>query len=212
MKDPKRVLEILGRLKREFPAARTALAYSTPFELVVATILSAQTTDAQVNKVTDSLFKKYRVIEDYARAKLPALKRDLASVNFYNRKAANIQACARLLVAKHGGRVPRTMTELVELPGVARKTANIVLSTLYGVNEGIAVDTHVKRLAFRLGLTRRTDPVKVEIDLMAQTPQAEWANLSNLLIFHGRKTCRALRPLHDRCVLSDVCPSRNIKA
>lgn len=212
MRHPAKVREILKRLGKEFPAPRTALAYAKPFELVVATILSAQTADAQVNRVTTALFRKYRTIEAYAAATLPALKRDLASVNFHNQKARNIRACARLLVAKHGGHVPNTMAELLELPGVARKTANIILSTLYGINEGIAVDTHVRRVAFRLGLTHQTEPVKIEIDLMAQTPKAEWANLSNLLIFHGRKTCRALRPLHDLCVLADICPSRKTLA
>lgn len=211
MRHPGRVLEILRRLKREFPAARTALVYTTPFELVVATILSAQTTDAQVNRVTSGLFKKYATIEDFAGARLPELNRDLAAVNFYHQKARNIRACARMVLAKFASEIPRSLAQLVELPGVGRKTANIVLSTLYGIHEGIAVDTHVKRLAFRLGLTAQTDPAKIETDLVAQTPRAEWANLSNLLICHGRKTCRAVRPFHDRCVLADICPSRSIQ-
>jgi endonuclease-3 len=163
-----------------------------------------------VNKVTAILFKKYRAIEDFANTTPEKLAKDVASVNFYKNKAKNINNAAKMILAEFGGKVPRTMNELVTLPGVARKTANIVLSSSYGINQGIAVDTHVKRLAQRLGLTKNDDPVKIENDLMAVTPQKEWGNLSHLLIFHGRAVCQAKKPNHNDCVLYDICPSRNI--
>ncbi|MBI5639986.1 MAG: endonuclease III [Nitrospirae bacterium] len=210
MDNKKKISEILKRLKKKFPGPKTALNFTTPFEVLVATILSAQTTDAHVNKVTETLFRKYRTIKDYASVPLETLKKDVSSVNFYNNKATHIQASAQLLISNFGGKMPKTMDELTGLPGVARKTANIILSNVYGINEGIAVDTHVKRLSFRLGLTKNTDPVKIEKDLMTMTPKEEWSNLSHLLIFHGRKTCQAKKPMHDECVLADICPSRNI--
>jgi len=207
----KQIAEILKRLGKEYTGTpQTALRFSSPFELLVATILSAQTTDVQVNKVAETLFKKYRVIEDFANTKPEELAKDVASVNFYRNKAKNINNAAKMIIKSFGGRVPRTMQELVTLPGVARKTANIVLSSAFGINDGIAVDTHVRRLANRLGLTKYDDPVKIENDLMPITPQKEWGNLSHLLIFHGRKICQARNPNHDKCVLSDICPSRNI--
>jgi endonuclease-3 len=207
----KQIAEILKRLGKEYAGTpQTALRFSTPFELLAATILSAQTTDAQVNKVTETLFTKYRTLEDFANTTPEKLEKDAASVNFYKNKAKNINNAAKIILEKFGGNVPKTMEELVTLPGVARKTANIVLSTIFSINEGIAVDTHVKRLAYRLGLTKHDDPVKVENDLMPITPHQEWGNLSHLLIFHGRKICQAKKPKHDECVLSDICPSRNI--
>jgi len=206
----KKMTEVLERLKKEYPDPKTALHFSSPFEMLVATILSAQTTDAHVNKVTASLFKKYRSVGDYADASLDTLKKDLSSINFYNNKAKNIQASAKLITEKFGGKVPKTMEELTALPGVARKTANIVLSNAYGINDGIAVDTHVKRLSARLGLTRHEDPVKIEQDLIAITPKEEWGNLTHLLISHGRQICQARKPKHAECVLYDICPSRNI--
>jgi endonuclease-3 len=202
--------EIIKRLKRECPRPGTALNFTGPFELLVATVLSAQTTDILVNKVTENLFKKYRTVKDYARVPLETLQKDVNSVNFYKTKAKNIQAAAKMIVEKFRSEVPKTMNELVTLPGVARKTANIILSGAFGINEGIAVDTHVRRLSRRLGLTKNEDPVKIEKDLMAITPGEEWGNLSHLLIFHGRTVCRAKKPVHSECVLYDICPSRNI--
>jgi len=205
-----RLTEILQRLRKEYPNTGTALSFKTPMELLVATILSAQTTDVHVNKVTATLFKKYRAAKDFADASLETLRKDISSINFYNNKAKNIQACAKMIVGRLDGKVPATMDGLVALPGVARKTANIVLWNAYGINEGIAVDTHVKRLAFRLGLTKYEDPVKIEKDLMAITPKDQWGELTHLLIAHGRKICQAKKPLHKECVLYDICPSRNI--
>lgn len=212
MKDSMKSLikELLKRLKKEFPDQKTALRYHKPFELLVATILSAQSTDQQVNKVTETLFQKYRSVGDFARAPLDQLRKDICSINFYNNKAKNIQASAKMILDKFDSKIPKTIDELTMLPGVARKTANIVLSNVYGIHEGIAVDTHVKRLSFRLGLTRHTDPVKIEQDLMKITPKSEWANISHLLIFHGRKVCKARKPNHKECVLYDICPSRDI--
>ncbi len=204
------ISEVIRRLKKEYPEPKTALNFKTPFELLVATILSAQTTDVLVNKVTENLFKKYKSVKDYADAFLAALQQDISSINFYKNKAKNIQGSAKMIVERFNSKAPRTMDELMSLPGVARKTANIVLSNAYGINEGIAVDTHVKRLAYRLGLTKNEDPVKIENDLMPITPKEEWGNLSHLLIFHGRKICQAKKPKHQECVLYDICPSRNI--
>ena len=202
--------EIMKRLKKEYPRPRTALNFASPFELLVATVLSAQTTDILVNKVTETLFRRYRTVKDYARVTLETLQKDVNSVNFYKTKAKNIQAAAEMIVEKFHSEVPRTMGELVTLPGVARKTANIILSGAFGINEGIAVDTHVRRLSQRLGLSKNDDPVKIEKDLIAITPKEEWGNLSHLLIFHGRKVCQAKKPMHSECVLYNICPSRNI--
>ena len=210
MDNKKKLLEIMKRLKKEYPEPKIALIYRNPFELLVATMLSAQTTDVHVNKVTEKLFKKYKSIKDYADVPLDTLKKDINSINFYNNKAKNIQASANLIIEKFNSKVPKTMEELISLPGVARKTANIILSNAYGINEGIAVDTHVKRLAYRLGLTNHEDPVKIEKDLMAITPKEEWSNISHLLIFHGRKICQAKKPRHMECALYAICPSRNI--
>lgn len=211
MDKKKQIAEILGRLKKVYAGTpRTALRFSTPFELLAATVLSAQTTDVQVNKVTESLFEKYRTVEDFANTTPEKLAKDVASVNFYKNKAKNINNAAKMILKEFGGMVPKTMEALVMLPGVARKTANIVLSSAFGINEGIAVDTHVKRLSNRLGLTKNDDPAKIENDLMSATQQKEWGNLSHLLIFHGRKICQARKPNHAECVLYDICPSRNI--
>lgn len=208
MKNPDKTREIIRRLKKEYSGKpRTALAFASPFELLVATILSAQTTDVQVNKVTPGLFRKYRTIEAFSRTRPEDLARDIATVNFFNNKAKSIVSAAAMIIGQFNGAVPRTMEELVTLPGVARKTANIVLHSAFGIEAGIAVDTHVKRLAFRLGLTKQTDPVKIEKDLIAAAPQKEWGNLSHLLIYHGRAVCQARKPLHDQCVLRDLCPS-----
>jgi endonuclease-3 len=210
MDKPARAREILKRLKKEYPEPKTALHHGNPFELLVATILSAQTTDAHVNKVTEQLFKKYRSVEDYAVAPVDSFARDIRSVNFFNNKAKNIVNTAKAIVERFSSQVPRNMDELTSLPGVARKTANIILWSAYGINEGIAVDTHVKRLANRLGLTDQEDPVKIEKDLMALIPQKDWGTFSHMLIFHGRKVCQAKKPKHDECVLYDICPSNTI--
>jgi endonuclease-3 len=207
----KKIAVILEKLGREYKGTpQTALRFSSPFELLIATILSAQTTDVLVNRVTEGLFKKYRSTRDFADTTPEKLAKDISSVNFYNNKARNINKTAAMIIEKFGGAVPRTMEELVTLPGVARKTANIVLSSAFGINEGIAVDTHVRRLSYRLGLTKHEDPVKIEQDLVKATPRKEWGNLSHLLIFHGRKICQARKPDHAACVLFDICPSRTI--
>lgn len=211
MDKKQKIAEILKRLRKEYAGTpRTVLRFSTPFELLIATILSAQTTDVLVNKVTERLFKKYRSIRDFASATPEKLAKDIGSVNFFNNKAKSICKTTKMILEQFGGTVPRTMEELITLPGVARKTANIVLSGAFGINEGIAVDTHVKRLAYRLGLTKHDDPVKIEQDLLAVTPKKEWARLSHLLIFHGRKVCQAKKAGHAACVLVDICPAKNI--
>jgi endonuclease-3 len=211
MKNNEKILEIIKRLNKAYAnTPLTALRFSNPLELLVATMLSAQTTDVLVNKVTEGLFKKYRTLRDYADTAPEKIAQDIHSVNFFNNKAKSIHKTAIVLLEKFNGAVPQTMDELTTLPGVARKTANIVLSGAFGINEGIAVDTHVKRLVFRLGLTKHDDPVKIEQDLLAFTPRKEWGNLSHLLIFHGRAVCQARKPKHQECVLYDICPSRNI--
>ena len=209
--EPKeRALKIIQLLEKEHPDAKVALHYSNPLELLVATMLSAQSTDETINKVTKTLFKKYTKPEDYANTDLKELEQDIRSTGFYHNKAKNLQNSAKMLVEKYHSQVPKTMEELVKLPGVARKTANIVLTNAYGVVAGVAVDTHVRRLAQRLGLSENDDPNKIEQDLMAITPKEDWANISHLLIFHGRKVCQAKKPKHNECVLYDICPSRNI--
>jgi len=210
MKIQEKVLEILEHLKGEYSDPGTELNFRGPFELLVATILSAQTTDAHVNKVTKELFSKYKSVSACAEAPLEEFQKDISSVNFYRNKAKSIQGSAKMILEKFNSEVPRTMDELIELPGVARKTANIILFNSFGINEGVAVDTHVKRVAYRLGLTKNEDPVKIEKDLMNITPQGEWGALSHLLIFHGRKICQAKKPKHKECVLYEICPSRNI--
>ena len=210
MTEKENIAIIIRRLKKEYPRPKSALSFNNPFQLLVATILSAQATDVLVNKVTETLFNKYKTIKAYVDVPLEKLQQDVRSINFYKTKAKNIQACAERIMEKFGGNVPKTMDELTSLPGVARKTANIILSNAFGINEGIAVDTHVKRLSNLLGLTKNTDPVKIEKDLMAVTPQKEWGTISHLLILHGRNICQAKKPRHDECILKDICPSRNI--
>jgi len=210
MNTKEKIIDIIKRLKKEYPEPKTALHFRSPFDLLVATILSAQATDVLVNKVTGELFTKYRSVKDYADVPLERLRKDVSSINFYKTKAKNIQASAQIIVENFHTKVPKTMEELTTLPGVARKTANIILSNAYGINAGIAVDTHVKRLSYRLGLTKNVDPVKIERDLMESAPKEDWSNLSHLLIFHGRKICQAKKPKHQECVLSDICPSKDI--
>ena len=202
--------EVIARLKAEYPDARTDLDWSNPLELLVATILSAQTTDVQVNRVTESLFAKYRKAEDYADAALDVLEEDIRPTGFYRNKARSLRGMARALVEEHGGEVPGTMPELVALPGVGRKTANVVLGNAFGTNEGIVVDTHVRRVSNRLGLTESQDPVKIEQDLMGVVPEEDWTIFSHLLIFHGRRTCKARKPDCPNCVLNHICPSADL--
>ena len=202
--------EVIARLKAEYPDARTELDWSNPLELLVATILSAQTTDVQVNRVTEGLFAKYRKAEDYADADPDVLEDDIRPTGFYRNKARSLRGMASALVEEHGGEVPSTMSELVALPGVGRKTANVVLGNAFGTNEGIVVDTHVRRVSNRLGLTESQDPVKIEQDLMRLVPEGDWTIFSHLLILHGRRTCKARKPDCPNCVLNDICPSAEL--
>jgi endonuclease-3 len=205
--DKNRTLKIIELLEKEHRDARIALNYTNPLELLIATILSAQCTDERVNIVTKTLFKKYRNVEDYAKADLKQLEQDVRPTGFYRNKAKNIKKCCQMIVEKFSSHIPKTMEEILELPGVARKTANIVLSHAYGVVEGIAVDTHVRRLSQRLKLTENDDPDKIEQDLMELVPKDKWMRLTELLIFHGRKICTAKKPKCESCVISKLCPS-----
>ena len=205
--DKTRVLKIIELLEKEYQDVKKALNYTNPLELLVATILSAQCTDRRVNIVTKILFKKYRRAEDYANADLEDLQEEIRSTGFYRNKAKNIKKCCQILVENFNSQVPKTMEELLELPGVARKTANIVLSNAYGVIEGIAVDTHVRRLGRRLGLTEHQDPNKIEGDLMKKVPKTHWKRITDLLIFHGRRICAARKPKCGKCILNKLCPS-----
>jgi len=198
---------VVTRLKVEYPDARTELDWKNPLELLVATMLSAQTTDVQVNRVSQSLFAKYRTAEDYAHADPTELEEDIRPTGFYRNKARSLRNMAGALVEEHEGEVPGTMQELVALPGVGRKTANVVLGNAFGVDEGIVVDTHVRRVSGRLGLTENKDPVKIEQDLMKVVPEEDWTVFSHLLILHGRRTCKARKPDCPNCILNDICPS-----
>jgi endonuclease-3 len=202
-----RASTIIKLLEKQYPEARIALKYSNPLELLVATMLSAQCTDERVNIVTEKLFKKYRRAEDYAGAGLVELEKDIRSTGFYRNKAKNIRQTGQMLVDKFGSRVPKTMEELLELPGVARKTANIVLQNAYGIVEGIAVDTHVRRVSKRLGLTMKEDPNKIEQDLMQVVPRGKWMRITDLLISLGRNVCVAKKPKCEVCLLNKICPS-----
>jgi endonuclease-3 len=202
-----RSLEILTRLKRLYPDATCSLTYETPVQLLVATILSAQCTDERVNKVTPHLFAKFPDASALAQADRTELESLIHSTGFYRNKAKNIQGACALIVQEFGGKVPQRMEELLKLPGVARKTANVVLAHGFGINMGVTVDTHVKRLSDRLGLTEHQNPVKIERDLMKLIPQPDWENWSIRLIYHGRAVCTARNPACDRCQLSDLCPS-----
>jgi len=205
--DKTRVLSIIKLLEREHPDAKIALHYSNPLELLIATILSAQCTDERVNIVTKSLFKKYRHPEDYANADLKELEQEIRSTGFYHNKAKNIKKCCQMLVEKFDSKIPETMQELLELPGVAKKTANVVISNAYNIIEGIIVDTHVRRLAQRLGLTKNENPDKIEEDLMKLIPEAHWLRFADLLIFHGRRVCIARKPKCEACIIDKLCPS-----
>jgi endonuclease III len=200
-----RALEILSRIQNLYPDATCSLDYSTPVQLLVATILSAQCTDERVNKVTPGLFGRFPDAESLANADLTELEELVHSTGFYRNKAKNIQGACRMIVSDFNSVVPNTMTELLKLPGVARKTANVVLAHAYGINAGVTVDTHVKRLSQRLGLTKNTEPVGIEKDLMALLPQPDWENWSIRLIYHGRAVCKARSPSCDVCELADLC-------
>src|SRR5205085_12131172 len=204
------VQAIITELRRLYPDAKCSLNFSNPLELLVATQLSAQCTDERVNIVTEHLFQKYRSAEDFATVSQEELEQDIKSTGFYRNKAKNIRATCQRLITQYGGEVPRTMADLLTLPGVARKTANVVLGNAFGIVEGFVVDTHIGRLARRFGWTKHEDPVKVEQDLMSKVPQKDWLDLSHMLIFHGRAICLARRPLCEQCALARICPSAGI--
>jgi endonuclease-3 len=201
------VRAITAELRRLYPDARTSLNFTNPFELLIATQLSAQCTDERVNIVTADLFKKYRSVEDYATVSQEELEQDIRSTGFYRNKAKNIRAASQRIITNYGGEVPRTMEDLLTLPGVARKTANVVLGNAFGIVVGFVVDTHIGRLARRFGWTTNEDPVKVEQDLIKLIPQQDWLDLSHLMIYHGRAVCLARKPLCEKCTLAKLCPS-----
>ncbi len=204
-----RANEVLVRLKRRYPDATCTLTYETPIQLLVATILSAQCTDERVNQVTPTLFARFPDAAALATADLGELENLVKSTGFYRNKARHIQGACRKIISDFGGKVPREMSQLLTLPGVARKTANVVLAHAYGINAGVTVDTHVKRVSRRLGLTEHSDPIRIERDLIELLPQPDWENWSIRLIYHGRETCVARQPHCDKCLLADVCPSKD---
>lgn len=206
-----KVLRIIRILEREYPRPRIALEFKNPLEILVSTILSAQCTDARVNLVTKDLFRKYRKVRDYAKANPKEFEKDIRSTGFYRNKAKNIIKAAKMIVSDFKGRVPDSMEELMRLPGVARKTANIVLAHGFGRVEGIAVDTHVRRLSQRIGLSKNKDPNKIERDLMELIPRKHWYKMNYILIMHGRKVCDARKPRCEECVLRKVCPKIGVE-
>ncbi len=210
IEDKRHAAKIVRALKRDYPVAACSLTYESPLQLLVATILSAQCTDQRVNIVTQSLFEKYKTAEDFARLRLPTLERAIQSTGFFRNKAKNIRGCCRELVDKYGGRVPESLDELVELAGVGRKTANVVLGTAFGIASGVVVDTHVGRISRRTGLTAESDPVKVEYELGGLVPRTEWIALSHRMIQHGRKVCRARRPNCEDCSMKGFCPRNGV--
>ncbi|MEM1607154.1 MAG: endonuclease III [Candidatus Bathyarchaeia archaeon] len=205
-----KVIEVINLLELVHSDAKLILKWSNPLELLIAAILAAQYRDDLVNKVTENLFKKYKTVEDYANASLEELENDIRSVRFCRVKARNIKNACKMIIEKYNGEVPRRMEDLLNLPGVARKTANIVLSNAFGVIEGIIVDTHVSRVSRRLGLTNETDPDKIEEDLMKIVPRDKWLRFADLLIFHGRRICTAKRPKCGECILNKICPSASV--
>ncbi|MGH9945113.1 MAG: endonuclease III [Pyrinomonadaceae bacterium] len=206
----KKTLKLIARLKAEYPDARCSLNYTSPLELLLATILSAQCTDERVNLVTAELFRKYRRAEDYVRAEPAELEKDIHSTGFFRNKAKAIQGACRMIVEDYDGEVPADMEKLLALPGVARKTANVVLGNAYGVASGVVVDTHVSRLSRRLGLTAHEPPEKIERDLVELVPRKDWVIFPHLLIAHGRKVCKARGPLCGVCPVAPLCPSREL--
>ena len=205
-----RIGPVIARLKERFPEAGCSLRHADPLELLVATILSAQCTDARVNVVTQTLFRKYRTAADYAAADPAVFEDEIRSTGFFRNKTKNILGMAAALVARFGGRVPDTMADLVTLPGVGRKTANVVLGNAFGKDEGVVVDTHVARITQLLRFTAQSDPEKIELDLMALVPRSDWTLFPHLLIHHGRAVCVARRPKCGECSLADLCPSANL--
>jgi endonuclease-3 len=207
----KRTRDIIRRLKRAYPGAKCSLTHSNPFELLVATILSAQSTDERVNIVTADLFRKYKKPEDYLKVSPHELEKDIHSTGFFRNKTKSIQGTARLLTEQYGGEVPQTMDELLELPGVARKTANVVLGNAFGIKAGVVVDTHVTRLSHRLALTEEKTAEKIEQDLIPIVPKKDWVIFPHLMIYHGRKICKARNPLCEECTIEKLCPSSFLK-
>jgi endonuclease-3 len=207
----KRTRDIMRRLKRAYPDAKTALNHSNPFELLIATILSAQSTDVRVNIVTADLFRKYKQPEDYLKVSPHELEKDIHSTGFFRNKTKSSQGTARLLTEQYGGEVPQTMDELLELPGVARKTANVVLGNAFGIKAGVVVDTHVTRLSHRLGLSQEKTAEKIEQDLIPIVPKKDWVIFPHLMIYHGRKICKARNPLCEECTIEKLCPSSFLK-
>ncbi|GAB7022515.1 endonuclease III [Salidesulfovibrio brasiliensis] len=211
MNTKERAVIIFKRLLKRYPAPEPALDWTNAWQLLVATVLAAQCTDERVNKVTPALFRRWPEIADFAAADVSELEEAVRSTGFFRNKAKNLKAAATRIMEVYNGEVPRTMADLVSLPGVARKTANIVLSNAFGIHEGIAVDTHVKRLSFRLGLTKNTDPVKIEKDLMPLYPKQVWGDINHFLVYFGREVCNARKPACPECELSDICPKKGVK-
>lgn len=210
MRKKARAIEVFARLKRAYPDAHVELDYETPLQLLMATILSAQCTDKRVNMVTPSLFKRFPTAQALADARQEELEEMIKSTGFFRNKAKSLIGLGKALVERHGGAVPDSMETLVKLPGVGRKTANVILGNAFGKNEGVVVDTHVGRLSLRLGFTRETDPVKVERELMPLVPREDWTMLAHVLVFHGRRICYARTPKCEICVLSEICPSSTV--
>jgi len=206
----KRIGEILKRLKKSYPDAKTTLNYTNAFELLVATILSAQCTDERVNVVTKTLFKKYTKPEDYLKVPEEELQNDIRTTGFFRNKTKSIRGSSKKIIEDFGGQVPGTMEELLTLPGVARKTANVVLGNVFKIADGVVVDTHVSRLSQRLGLTKNTAAEKIEQDLMKLIPRDDWIKFSHMIILHGRYVCKAIKPECENCVLNDLCPSSTV--
>ncbi len=202
--------KIFSLLKKHYGNPKCALNYKNPFELLVATILSAQCTDERVNIVTEKLFKKYKTVKDYASADIREFEKDIYSTGFYRNKAKNVIATARIINDRYKGRVPKEFDKLLELPGVARKTANCVMGNAFNIPSGVVVDTHVSRITQRLGLTKNTDPNKIEQDLIKIIPQSEWINFSHMLIWHGRKICDSRKPKCEICFLNKMCPAATL--
>jgi endonuclease-3 len=205
--EKRRTKTIIRLLRKAYPDAQCSLNHSNPLELLIATILSAQCTDERVNIVTADLFRKYKRCEDYANAPASQIEEDVRSTGFYRNKTRAIQAATRILAERYGGQVPADMDRLLELPGVARKTANVVLGNAFGITSGVVVDTHVARLSQRLGLTSEKQPDRIERDLVALVPKKDWVDFAHLLIYHGRRVCKARSPLCDQCVVEKLCPS-----
>ena len=210
MQQQHKAKKILFLLKKYYGNPKCALNYKNPFELLIATILSAQCTDERVNIVTEKLFKKYKTVKDYANADIREFEKDIYSTGFYRNKAKNIIATARIINDTYKGRVPKDFDKLLELPGVARKTANCVMGNAFNIPSGVVVDTHVLRITQRLGLTKNTDPNKIEQDLIKILPKTEWINFSHMLIWHGRKICDARKPKCEICFLNKLCPTARV--